>query len=135
MATLHLFRGYPGSGKSTAAAQMFPGIVKFENDQFLMRDGKYCWSKESVQDAIKWCFSSVENALKNSFDVVVANTFTKRRFITAYEKLVPNTKNRKPVIDSLTRIASDYRLVRPVRTKALELLRANSGAGSSKNSK
>ena len=55
--------------------------------------------------------------------------------ITAYEKLLPNTKNRKPVIDSLTRIASDYRLVRPVRTKALELLRANSGAGSSKNSK
>ena len=87
MATLHLFRGYPGSGKSTAATRMFPGIVKFENDQFLMRDGKYCWSKESVQDAIKWCFSSVENALKNGMDVVVANTFTKRRFITAYEKL------------------------------------------------
>jgi predicted kinase len=87
MATLILLRGHPGSGKSTAANRMFPNLVKFENDQFLMRDGKYCWSKESVQAAIKWCASSVETALQNSFDVVVANTFTKRRFIAAYEKL------------------------------------------------
>jgi hypothetical protein len=66
---------------------MFPGTLLLENDQFLMRDGKYCWSKESVQDAIKWCTTSVETALQNSFDVVVANTFTKKRFIAAYEKL------------------------------------------------
>lgn len=87
MAILTLMRGAPGSGKSTTAKRMFPGTLLLENDQFLMRDGKYCWSKESVQDAIKWCTASVETALKNSFDVVVANTFTKRRFIAAYEKL------------------------------------------------
>ena len=87
MAILRLMRGAPGSGKSTAAAKMFPGTLLLENDQFLMRDGKYCWSKESVQDAIKWCTASVETALKNSFDVIVANTFTKKRYVAAYEKL------------------------------------------------
>lgn len=87
MAILTLMKGAPGSGKSTTAKRMFPGTLLLENDQFLMRDGKYCWSKESVQDAIKWCTASVEIALKNGMDVVVANTFTKRRFIAAYEKL------------------------------------------------
>ena len=43
--------------------------------------------------------------------------------------------NKKPVIDSLTKIASDYRFVRPVRTKALELLKANSGTSSSDSKK
>lgn len=87
MAICIIFRGPPGSGKSTAATKMFPNLVKFENDMFLMRDGKYCWSKERVQDAIKWCAASVENALKNSVDVVVANTFTKRRFIEKYRQI------------------------------------------------
>ena len=87
MATLHLFRGYPGSGKSTAAQKLFPGVVLFENDMYLMRDGKYCWSKDTVKDAVKWCYSSVENALKNGIDVCVANTFTKRRFIESYKQL------------------------------------------------
>ena len=87
MATLHLFRGYPGSGKSTAAQKLFPGVVLFENDQFLMKDGKYCWSKDTVKNAVKWCHSSVENALRNGIDVCVANTFTKYRFVESYRQL------------------------------------------------
>ena len=87
MATLHLFRGYPGSGKSTAAQKLFPGVVLFENDMYLMRDGKYCWSKDTVSNAIKWCHSSVENALRNGIDVCVANTFTKYRFVESYRQL------------------------------------------------
>lgn len=87
MAILRLMRGAPGSSKSTSAKRMFPGTLLLENDQFLIRDGKYCWSKESVQDAIKWCTSSVEIALKNGMDVVVANTFTKKRYVAAYEKM------------------------------------------------
>ena len=87
MAILHLFRGHPGSGKSTTATRMFPNLVRFENDQFLMRNGEYCWSKDLVKDAIRWCSSMVDTALSNDMDVVVANTFTKRRFIAAYEKI------------------------------------------------
>lgn len=84
---LILFRGPPGSSKSTSAAKMFPGIVKFENDQYFMKDGKYCWSKKELPKAIAWCATMVETALKNGMDVVVANTFTKCKYIDFYRKL------------------------------------------------
>ena len=87
MATLHLFRGHPGSGKTTAAYRMFPGIFHVENDMYVMRDNKYEWSKDTVKDSIDWCISMVRNALEHGFDVVVANTFTKRRYIEAYKKI------------------------------------------------
>ena len=87
MATLRLIRGYPGAGKSTVAKRLFPGTLLVENDQFLIQDGKYKWSKERVKEAIQWCINTVDCALKNSFDVVVANTFTKKRYVAAYEKI------------------------------------------------
>lgn len=85
--TLHLFRGHPGSGKTTAAAKMFPGIVKFENDQYFMRNGSYCWSKDEMPDAIRWCIGMVQSALENGMDVCVCNTFTKAKFIEGYQKI------------------------------------------------
>ena len=87
MAVLHLFRGIPGSGKTTAAMRLFPQVVRFENDMFCERDGKYQWSKERVKESIDWCISSVKNALDNGMDVCVCNTFTKKRYIAAYEKI------------------------------------------------
>lgn len=54
---------------------------------FCERDGKYQWSKERVKEAIEWCISSVKNALDHNIDVCVCNTFTKRRYVAAYEKI------------------------------------------------
>ena len=85
--TLHLFRGHPGSGKTTAAAKMFPGVVKFENDQYFMRNGSYHWSKEELPAAIHWCMDMVQSALENGMDVVVSNTFTRARFVEVYQKI------------------------------------------------
>lgn len=87
MAILHLYRGHPGSSKSTSAKKMFPGVVLFENDQFLISNGEYKWSKECVRDAIDWCTTMVRTALENEMDCCVANTFTKRRFVEAYKKI------------------------------------------------
>ena len=84
---LILFRGPPGSSKSTSAAKMFPGVLLLENDMFHMRDGRYQWSKEKMPAAIAWCSSMVDNALAHGMDVVVANTFTQRRFIQSYKAL------------------------------------------------
>lgn len=50
-------------------------------------DGKYQWSKDRVKTAINMCTSMVDMALKSGCDVVVANTFTKKRYIAAYEKI------------------------------------------------
>ena len=73
--------------------------------------------------------------ISNRVEVLNPTSSLANEIIIAYEKLLPSTKNKKPVIDSLTKIASDYRFVRPVRTKALELLKANSGASSSDSKK
>lgn len=84
---LHLYRGWPGAGKSFAAQHMFPGVLLVENDQFHMRDGHYQWKAESMPKAISWCIDMVRTALKNGMDVCVANTFTKRRFVEAYQRI------------------------------------------------
>ena len=84
---LILYRGAPGSGKSSAAQKMFPGILLCENDMFHMHNGVYEWSKDNMPKAISWCVRMVRIALENGFDVVVANTFTKRKFVEAYKKI------------------------------------------------
>ena len=87
MAILHLVRGVPGSGKSTFAHRQWPAVLRLENDMFCEIDGKYQWSKDRVKTAINMCTSMVGMALKSGCDVVVANTFTKKRYIAAYEKI------------------------------------------------
>lgn len=44
--------------------------------------------------------------------------------VDCYAKLINSTENRKPVIDSLTQIASDYHYNKTVRDKALKLLKS-----------
>ncbi len=87
MAICRIFRGPPGGGKSTSAKRMFPGTLLLENDMFLISDDQYKWSKDRVRVGIDVCMKMTEMALENKSDVVVANTFTKRRYIAAYEKL------------------------------------------------
>ena len=84
---LILYRGIPGSGKSSAAQRMFPGVLLVENDMFHMHNGQYEWKAESMPKAISWCVSMVRTALENGLDVCVANTFTKRKFVEAYKKI------------------------------------------------
>ena len=53
--------------------------------------------------------------------------------VDAYEKLAPMTTNRKEMIESLTKIAGEYRYSTPVRTKAQRLLKSLTNSGNSKN--
>lgn len=91
MATLHIIRGKPGSGKSTFAHNMFPGVLLLENDQYHMHNGVYDWHKENMPAAIDWCMDMARTALENGMDIVVANTFTRCVFIDAYKKLAEET--------------------------------------------
>ncbi|MCK3657316.1 hypothetical protein A4G18_00930 [Pasteurellaceae bacterium Pebbles2] len=60
MQRLIIIRGHSGSGKSTFAKQkiaefkqQYPDakIFHVENDQFLMRNGEYCWTKKAFCQA------------------------------------------------------------------------------------
>ncbi|MCR5437194.1 MAG: HEAT repeat domain-containing protein [Treponema sp.] len=55
--------------------------------------------------------------------------------LDAYEKLAPNTENKRLMVDSITGISSNYRYVTVVRQKALKVLKNISSSGSNKNAK
>jgi predicted kinase len=77
MKTIHIFRGAPGSGKSTAARKVTPHV--FEADQFFMRNGKYKFDMSRIKDAHAYCKKSVEDAMRSELTpIAVANTFTKK---------------------------------------------------------
>ncbi len=74
--------------------------------------------------------------INNNDDVVSTIAWTEKRFSTlnptsslafevlnAYEKLLPYTKDRNAMIQSISRIAANYQYVTPVRNRALELLK------------
>ncbi len=84
---LILVRGIPGSGKSTFAQRAFPGTLLLENDMFHIHQGRYEWDGKKMPEAISWCMHTAEAALKHGMDVVVCNTFTKRRFVEVYQSI------------------------------------------------
>lgn len=74
--------------------------------------------------------------LNSDDDVVSTIAWTEKRFaslnptssmayevLNAYEKLLPYTKDRNAMIQSVSRIAANYQYVTPVRQRALKLLK------------
>lgn len=92
MATLIICRGWPGSGKSTFAKHMFSGVLLLENDMYHMHDGQYDYNKHAMPDAIHWCAEMAKTALQHGMDVVVANTFTRCRYIEHYKQIAKENK-------------------------------------------
>lgn len=86
---LVIVRGLPGSGKSSFAKKNFNCLI-LENDMFHIGMGKYQYSNGNIKDAISWCYNTCMEALYNGMDVVVANTFTKKRFVEGYRELALN---------------------------------------------
>jgi len=86
MARLILIRGVPGSGKSTLAKQYAAdGFHHYEADDYFVhpRDG-YRFDREYLSHAHQWCQACARLSLLRGFDVVVANTFTRRWEMSPY---------------------------------------------------
>ena len=115
------------------AAHILANVVRYDNEPWVLTAAVRALGNIGYNDDDK--ITDTIAFISNRVETLNPTSSLAYEIIEAYEKLLPNTKNRKPVIDSLSRIAADYRLVRPVRTRALELLRANSGSGSSKDNK
>jgi len=87
MSKLILYRGLPGSGKSTAARKASVDYVFEADDYFNMwpyvgaGNGSvgvsYWFSGEHLRDAHKWCLWRTTEALRWGYTVAVANTFTR----------------------------------------------------------
>jgi len=83
---LYLFRGIPGSGKTTAAKSL--GLMTFEADQFFMEDGEYKFGPTKLREAHQWCKDQVEYVMINGIPkVAVSNTFTQEWEMTPYFEL------------------------------------------------
>lgn len=115
---LTIIRGLPGSSKSTYAKSHFQCLI-LENDMFLVRNGKYDWSPARVKAAIRMCIDFASKALAAGADVVIANTFTKRKFVAAYEKLAKAYGAEFEVI----RMEHDYGNVHNVPADVLKSMR------------
>lgn len=84
MTDLILIRGLPGSGKSTLAKK-FINYRHFEADMFFYSEGNgYNYNADLIKDAHKWCQDSTWACLSNKINVVVSNTFTRKRELKPY---------------------------------------------------
>lgn len=88
MVELVIVRGIPGAGKSTYAKKIYPNHALVEADQYFMRNGEYLFDKTKLHYAHTECFDKVQYNLLCGTNVVVANTFIKRRDITKYLEIM-----------------------------------------------
>ena len=85
VAQLVLFRGLPGTGKTTMAQVLMAiGYKHFEADTYFVVNGKYQYEKSKLWEAHEMCKMNTQQALLIGERVVVSNTFTRRADIQPY---------------------------------------------------
>lgn len=79
---LYIYRGLPGSGKSTRAKHNYDVEFRFEADDYFTiklnwtNFGTYWFDPAKLQDAHKYCQWRTSQAINRGYNVAVANTFT-----------------------------------------------------------
>lgn len=115
MLTLKIYRGYPGSGKSTIARQniSIDGGVMIERDQLRLMLFNKAWGLKRRQEetVTKAQYALIEAAIKHGSHVHISDT-----------NLNPETI--KPLINLGLRLGVDVKIV-DVETPALECVKRN----------
>lgn len=91
--TLLIIRGIPGSGKTTLSeyiSMLNDAIVCSADDYFYDDKGNYNFDPNELYNAHKWCKEKAEFAMKNSQNVIIANTSVKEKEINPYIKMGNN---------------------------------------------
>ena len=114
-------RGCPGSGKSTFAMRVFPGVFHIENDMYHMKDGKYEFNCRKQDEAIGWCLDMCDKALAGGMDVIVSNTFTKPGYVEAYRRIAEKYGAKFEVY----RMHGDFENVHSVPAGVLQNMRSH----------
>jgi len=97
MTTITLYRGLPGSGKSTKAKSSGPDYV--EADMFFMRNGRYLYDNKKIKDAHIWCQSIARFNLQQGKDIAVSNTFIALHEIDIYLKIAKAYNAKVQIIE------------------------------------
>ncbi len=113
------------------AALTLNKVVKYDNEPMVLSSAIRALGDIGYNDGDK--ISDTIAFISNRVETLTPSSSMALEVVIAYEKLLPNIKNKKPVIDSLGRIATDSNLVRPVRTRAMNLLKQMRNSGSSSN--
>lgn len=76
--------GISGSGKSTWAKHMRPGVIVVSADHYFMVDGVYRFDPSKIGDAHGQCIRNFCESIRQGFNVVVDNTNTSREELAVY---------------------------------------------------
>lgn len=86
MKQIILFRGLPGSGKSSLAESLCQEV--WSADMYFERHGEYMFDATQLKDAHQWCQAHVEKSMHDGCKLIgVANTFTQEWEMDAYFNL------------------------------------------------
>lgn len=95
---LYIFRGLPGSGKSTAAKKI--GCIVVEpQDQWATRNGTYYWIKEEAEIAAEKSAKLVECAMNIQYDIAIAEVLPKLKYLDPYLYLAKKYDYKVKVVD------------------------------------
>lgn len=112
MPILFLIRGLPGAGKSTLARSLRSTLGPFEADDYFMQDGFYEFDGRLVRSAHEWCKERVEDKMRMNPqpDLVVANTFSRKREMEDYLGMAKGYHYHVVIIDLFDAGCSDNEL-------------------------
>lgn len=96
---LVLVRGLPGSGKSTVADLMSPGVAVHSADDYFMVNGEYRFDPSYLPTAHAKCENDVADQLALGNGATVANTFVTYRSMRPYLDMADEFSARVVVVD------------------------------------
>jgi predicted kinase len=125
--TLFLFRGLPGSGKSTQARELLSSLqdsgikaVHVETDMYFMDGNRYEFNPFEVPEAHSWCQDRARKSLTEGCTVIVSNTFTQMWEMKPYLEMAKSLNVEVKVIEC----TGNYGNVHNVPDKTIEKMRA-----------